>query len=76
MLACVSLNKMLLPLQVHQGSQSGAMPSASASREASVLELADLDREVRSYSCSLPHAKHMMSLGLKHTHCGSHTWVS
>ena len=48
MLACVSFNELLLPTQVLQGSQSGAMPSASASREASVLELADLDREVRS----------------------------
>ena len=48
MLACVSFNQLLLPTQVHHGSQSGAMPSGSASREASVLELADIDREVRS----------------------------
>lgn len=38
----------LLPAQVHLGAQSEAMPAASAGREASVLELADLDREVTS----------------------------
>ena len=38
----------LLPAQVHLGGQSEAMPSASAGREATVLELADLDREVTS----------------------------
>ena len=36
----------LLPAQVHSGGQSEAMPSAAAGREAAVLELADLDREV------------------------------
>ena len=76
MLACVSFNELLLPTQVHHGSQSGAMPSDSASREASVLELADLDREVRSNSRSMPRAKHAMSLGFGHTHCATHTWVS
>ena len=40
----------LLPAQVHSGEQSEAAPSASASREASVLELADLDREVTCHS--------------------------
>ena len=35
-----------LPAQVHSGGQSDPLPSASAGREASVLELADLDREV------------------------------
>ena len=38
----------LLPAQVHSGEQSESMPSASAGREATVLELADLDREVTS----------------------------
>ena len=38
----------LMPAQVHSGEQSESMPSASAGREASVLELADLDREVTS----------------------------
>ena len=37
-----------LPAQVHSGGQSDPLPSASAGREASVLELADLDREVTS----------------------------
>ena len=36
----------LLYAQVHSKEQSEAAPSASTSREASVLELADLDREV------------------------------
>lgn len=40
----------LLPAQVRSGDQLEAMPSASASREASVLELADLDREVTCHA--------------------------
>ena len=42
----------LRPAQVHAGGQSEAMPSASTGREAAVLELADLDREVTRFQLS------------------------
>ncbi len=44
----VHVTASVLPAQVHSGEQSESMPLASAGREASVLELADLDREVTS----------------------------